>query len=200
MSPEDERVVTKFREKTFQGPDRNLYLHVGYFFSWFNAVEFKITYLMAMVCGEKDLAAFNLLVRGMDAATKVQRLKRLCITKKREIGPNLLERLKCYENKTGKLRDRIAHTPLIAGDNDPNNFHHAAIDRSLEKAAGSPGIPGLPPTDTIPKLTFFEAALWLNYLSDDLDAILDRYTPSIMLEIDSPTSPERWGEDSNPAP
>ncbi|MEJ2376470.1 MAG: hypothetical protein P8Y71_13985 [Pseudolabrys sp.] len=44
MSPEDERVVQKFREKIFQGPDRDLYLHVGFFFLWFNAVEFKLTY------------------------------------------------------------------------------------------------------------------------------------------------------------
>ena len=194
MSPEDERVVTKFRDKIFHGPDRDLYLHIGFFFFWFNAVEFKITYLMAMVCGEKDFAAFNLLVKGMDASTKVARLKRLCATKKRILGPNLLERLKCYEDKTKKLRDRIGHAPLVAGDNDPENFHHASIDRSLEKAAGSPGIPGLLPTDKIPKLSFFEAGLWLNHLSDDLDAILDCYTPAIILEIENPTSPVRWGE------
>jgi hypothetical protein len=55
-------VLQNARAQIFAGEDRELYLHVGYFFCWYNQVEWKITMLMAVVMGEKDLAAFNLLV------------------------------------------------------------------------------------------------------------------------------------------
>jgi hypothetical protein len=51
---------------------------IGYFFSWYSSVEWKITNLMALVMGEKDFSAFDLLVSGMDGKQKTRRLLNLC--------------------------------------------------------------------------------------------------------------------------
>lgn len=200
MSPHDERVLGDFRDQAFNGPDRDLYLHIGHFLTWYNMVEWRLTVLMAMVAGEKDLAAFSLLVRGMDAKTKVQRLRKLCAVKKRTIGPNLLSRLKYYEDKSCTLRDRISHSPLIAGDTDPKYFHHVAIDRSLEKALGIPKTSTMAPADTLEKISLFEKGCWMNHFTDDLNKVLDQRTHSETLEIMNPKSPLLKGDPSSPAP
>jgi hypothetical protein len=48
---------------------------------------------MALVMGEQDFSSFNLLVSGMDAKTKVRRLKRLCEIKNQLIEQPFLDRL-----------------------------------------------------------------------------------------------------------
>ena len=60
----------------FGGEDRDLYLHVGYFFNWYNQVEWKITVIMAVVMGERDLVAFDQLVRGMGCGDKSSETQR----------------------------------------------------------------------------------------------------------------------------
>jgi hypothetical protein len=200
MSPADEKRLDSYREAAFTGPDHNLYLHVGHFIAWYNMVEWRITILMAAVTGEDDFAAFSLLVRGMDAATKIQRFRKLCAVKKRTIGPKLSERLKFYEDKICKLRDRLAHSPLIAGDDDPKYFHHVAIDRSLDRALGIAKKSQLPPADRLEKISLFEKGYWMNHFTDDLNQVLAEYTPSKTLEITNPSSPLLKAEVSSPAP
>jgi hypothetical protein len=86
------------RAKIFANEDRELYLHVGYFFTWYNSAEWKITNLMAIIMGEKDFSSFDLFVSGMDGKTKVRRLIRLCKIKKRPIEQPLLDRLEHYKD------------------------------------------------------------------------------------------------------
>lgn len=198
MSPEDEKTPRHARDAIFVGEDRELYLHVGYFITWFNMVELRITAIMAVVLGEKDLEAFNLLVKGMDAETKVIRLKDMRVKKRRGIGENLSRRLDFYRDKCGKLRNRIAHLPLIPGDEKREKFHHASLDRSTERALSMSPLTKLPPADHIGRLELFEKAYWMNFFSDDLGLVLDRCMTESVLEIESPRSPPLWADPSNP--
>lgn len=198
MSPEDEKTLRKARETIFSGEDRELYLHVGYFVTWFNMVELRITALIAVVLGEKDLEAFNVLVKGMDAETKVSRLKELCTKKNRSLGKNLDQRLKFYRDKCGKLRNKIAHLPLVPGDASHEKFHHASIDRSVERALSMRLLTKLPPADHIWRLELFQKAYWMNHFSDDLSIVLDHCMTEPTLEIISPRSPQLWVDPSSP--
>jgi hypothetical protein len=70
------------RARIFSGEDRDLYLHVGYFFTWFNHVEWSLTNLMAIVMGDTDLSAFHVLVKRLEGQAKVNRFIELCKVKK----------------------------------------------------------------------------------------------------------------------
>src|ERR1044071_8305475 len=96
---DEQKVLEAMRARMFSGEDRDLYLHVGYFFTWYNQVDWKITNLMAIVMGERDFSAFELLVGRMDARRKVRRLIELCKIKNREIEQALLDRQRHYERK-----------------------------------------------------------------------------------------------------
>jgi hypothetical protein len=115
---------------------------VGYFFAWFNNVDWKILSIMAIVMGERDLSAFNLLVSRMDARTKVRRLKRLCEIKNRAIEQPLAERLKHFEDKYCPLRDRLAHNALGRDEQIPR-FHYMQLDR-LDRGVVWAVHPGFP--------------------------------------------------------
>ena len=78
----------KLRSEIFGGPDRDLYLHIGYFMSWFSAVELKITFFLALVLDDRQLEDFELLVKGMDARVKCERLRKACKRRAISIGPN----------------------------------------------------------------------------------------------------------------
>ena len=124
------------RARVFAGEDRDLYLHVGYFFTWYNNVEWKITHIMAIVMGDKDFSAFNLLVSGMDAKTKVRRLKRLCKIKNLPIEQPLADRLKHFEDKICPLRNKLAHNALVRDEQNPR-FYFMQLDR-LPTGIGHP--------------------------------------------------------------
>jgi hypothetical protein len=191
--------LRKAREKTFAGIDRDQYLHVGYFLTWYGMVEHRITLMMAMVAQERDLEAFHLVTKGMDARTKTQRLRELCKVKNREIGPNLLPRLKHFQDNVCKFRDRLSHTALIRDENE-ERFHFMPLDRSPAKALGMPKETDLRPTDSIDYLEFFERGYWLNWFNDDLAPVVERARTGLSLEIDNPRSPLRVADPANPLP
>jgi hypothetical protein len=62
------------RRKVFNAEDQELYLHLGYFLSWFSAVEAYLTLLIAMLTDSKNLENFDLLARGLQPRQKVERL------------------------------------------------------------------------------------------------------------------------------
>jgi hypothetical protein len=64
------------RKRIFEGEDRDLYLHLGHFLAWYSKAELSLTITMAMVLGERDLAAFQQLTKGLDARTKIQRCRK----------------------------------------------------------------------------------------------------------------------------
>ena len=194
MTDDELRAV---RDHIFAGEDRELYLHISYFLTWYAQVEWRLTILMATVAQEPDLDAFHLLVMGMDGKTKVRRFRGLCRIKKREIGPALSTRLAVFHNKLCPLRDRIAHTALSGGKND-GRFYFSTIDRDLSAALGTSRIKGVQPADRIERLTLFEHGLWMNYFAQDLAAVWERARAGQSLEVETPRSPPPKGDLANP--
>jgi hypothetical protein len=178
------------RVRVFAGEDRDLFLHVGYFFTWYNNVEWKITNLMAVVMREQDFSAFDLLVRGMDGKKKVRRLIRLCKIKGREIEQPLLDRLKHYETKICTLRDRLGHNALCR-DEQKSRFYFMNFDRLPWKELGMDIPDGLSkqPPDHIDAMTLFQHGLWLNSFSDDLTEAVNRAIEDRPLGMKTPRSP-----------
>jgi hypothetical protein len=60
----NESILTKARARIFGGGDVPLYLHIGYFMSWFSAVELHLTFLLAAALEFKKVDRFELLVHG----------------------------------------------------------------------------------------------------------------------------------------
>src|SRR4051794_24188736 len=114
--------LKKARDAIFQGADAPQFLHVGYFLTWYGHVEHRITVILAFVAQQRDLEAFHLLTKGMDARTKVVRLRELCKVKDREVGPNLDKRLAHFQDNVCRLRDKLSHTALIR-DEKKERFH-----------------------------------------------------------------------------
>jgi hypothetical protein len=189
--------LKKAREAIFSGVDRDQYLHVGYFLTWYGQVEHRLTIIMAMVAQERDFEAFHLLTKGMDAKTKSQRLRELCEVKNRKVGPNLLPRLKYFERNVCKFRDRLSHTALIRDENK-EHFHFMPLDRSPAKALGVPKATDLRPTDSLSYLDLFERGYWLNWLNEDLAQVVERARTGQSLEIDNPRCPLRAVDPANP--
>jgi hypothetical protein len=74
--------LTEVRDKIFGGPDRDMFLHVGYFLCWFAHVELNLTFLLARAINHRQLDDFELLVKGMDARVKCERLRKALKGKK----------------------------------------------------------------------------------------------------------------------
>jgi hypothetical protein len=178
------------RARIFSGEDRDLYLHVGYFFTWYNHVEWKITHIMAIVMGDKDFAAFALLVSGMDARRKVRRLKSLCKIKNLLIEQSLADRLKHFEDKLCPLRNKLAHNAL-ANDEQQPRFHYMQLERLPWKALGMDIPDGLSkqPPDHIDAITLFEYGCWLHSFGEDLTEVVYCAIKQEPLGIKSPRSP-----------
>jgi hypothetical protein len=123
------------RARIFSSEDGDLYMHVGYFFTWYNTVEWQITHIMAIVLREQDLASFALLIGNINAGAKVIRLKRLCEIKKWTIEQPLLDRLGYFERRICRLRNRLAHSGLGRDETKPR-FFLMQLDRLPWKAFG----------------------------------------------------------------
>jgi hypothetical protein len=191
MTTEDERsMLESERARIFSSDDRDLYLHVGYFFVWYNTVEWQITNIMAMVMGERDIASFNLLVSGLDGGTKVRRFKRLCKIKKWTIEQSLLDRLGHFEGTICRLRNRLAHSPLARNETSPG-FFLMQLHRLPWKAFGMEVPPGelSQPPEHIDSMALFEHGYWLHNFSGDLAQVTDCAIKRRPLGIKSPRSP-----------
>jgi hypothetical protein len=192
-------VLEKERTRIFASEDRDLYLHVGYFFAWYNQVEWKITVIMAIVMNERDLPAFDQLVRGMDAKTKVRRLRNICKLKKRQIGDALSKRLDHFEDKLCIFRDRLAHRALVR-DEKIDRFHFATIERMPWKVLGVASAKKEPPPDHVDALKLFEYGYWMNHFGDDLNEVIDRAIEGRSLDIANPRSPLPQAPHANSPP
>jgi hypothetical protein len=184
---EDEAFLGAAQTKVFEGPDRNTYLHIGYFVTWFSAVEVRLTQLLALAVRATNLEGFELLTRGMDARIKLERLRRAC-RNRGNIGRNLSERLRHFEKRMIPLRNKMAHSFVIT---DPTyaRIHFASVAKLPYAAYGLEQIGENP--DSLAIRDVFEHALWLNYFSNDLDKVIRavQTDASKIFEIDHPLSP-----------
>jgi hypothetical protein len=168
----DDEFLKQARQHTFAGEDANLYQHIGYFCTWFGQVELQITFLMALLNNSPDFVGFDLLIKGMDARVKIERLTKLLkLRAAYEKKSNLGQRLIHFETLIVPLRNRIMHSGFYS-THDPESVLHLT---SLTKfPAGGPipnPIPDTEDADSITYLRLFKAGLWLNYFNDDLTSI-----------------------------
>jgi hypothetical protein len=169
----------------FDGEDRDHYLHIGYFIAWYSSVELGITGLLAMATNSQNLDAFELLVYGMDAKTKVERLRKASKTGV-TLGQNLSDRLTFFYDKIIPIRNSLVHSGLTQ-DPQKTALHFSSLAKLPFYAIGQPQR-GAKPT-RMPYRKLFEYALWLNFFSDDLIKIINAVPPKI-IEIDHPRSPK----------
>jgi hypothetical protein len=195
---EDDFSLESTRADAFAKEDRHLYLHVGFFISWFSAVELRISMLLALATQTPRMEGFELLTRGMDARVKVDRLRRACegsIT----IGPHLAARLTLFENQSIPLRNKMSHS-FLSIDPGYESVHLASISR-LPYAAYGRQQEGKPP-ENLPLIQIFEHGLWLAFLNHDLGNVQSTFIKSGLhakiLEIDHPRSPLLPGASSSP--
>jgi hypothetical protein len=186
---DQEKMLEGRRAAIFSGEDRDLYLHVGYFFAWYNHVEWKISNLMAVIMGERDFTAFEVLIGRLEGRTKVERFKRLCKIKKRVIEQSLLDRLDHYEKNICKLRNTLAHHALARDERKPR-FYFLKLDRLPWAALGMVAPDGAqPPPDHINAITLFEQGHWLDAFADDLTEVFNTAIENRPLGISKPRSP-----------
>jgi hypothetical protein len=179
-----EEYLTKERDRIFAGQDRLMLLHVGYFITWYNHVEWKLTVLMAIVMGERDFPAFHQLVLGLDAKTKVRRLRKLCQIKKRKIEENFDNQLTHFHETICDLRNKFAHRALLNDETGKDRFHFATLEKMPWKVLGV-SAKGQPP-DHIDGIKMFEYGYWMNHWGDDLNEIIDRAIASKSLGTETP--------------
>jgi hypothetical protein len=197
LQSKQEKALDAKRAAIFSGVDRDLYLHVGYFFAWYNNIDWKITNLMAVIMGERDFSAFALLVRRMDARRKVRSLIELCKVKNREIEKPLLDRLRHFERKICPLREKLAHHGLARDEKKPR-FLYIRIDRLPWKELGmKPPLKQQQP-DGIDAIVLFQHGYWLNLFSEDLSSneLHNRLIENRPLGVKSPRSPPPATDDT----
>jgi hypothetical protein len=141
---------------------------------------------LAIATGIRNLEAFELLVLGMDARVKVRRL-RMAVEQSATltIGPNLSSRIALFHDKIIPVRNQMAHATLTS-DPKRQTLHFASLAKLPSHAHGL--LQHGEPPPSIPLIDIFEHALWLNFFSVDLSAVLNQF-PQQTLEIDSPRSP-----------
>ncbi len=180
---DDESDLVAIRNAMFEGPNRDIYLHTGYFMNFFALVEINITYLLGLVLETREPAGFDLLVRGMDARVKVERLRKACKLKERPLGHHIKLRLNYFEQTIIPLRNRLTHAVLTQTDDeggDGGEWLHFATLVNLSAKAGQP--------ESMRTATLFERGRWLQLFGQDLNALLNEGFAKT-LEINNPQSP-----------
>jgi hypothetical protein len=174
------------RAKIFNDEDRELYLHLGYFLSWFSAVEAQLTMMIAFLTDSKNLENFDLLARGLQPRQKVERL-RILASKYRPLGPNLTALLDLFEEVSIPLRNDLSHSRLVHAHR-PGTLLVTTIARLTEEQGAR----------TISAKELFERGYWLHCFQYDLGIMSANGLPVGRLEIDAPMTPVRKAE--NPGP
>lgn len=181
--------LAESRALAFDGPDRDLYLHIGNFTIWFGAVEVRITHLLQLATGVTDRVMFELLIKGMDARVKVERLRRAAKTGGPKLGPNLTARLESFEKQSIPVRNKIAHSSIIKHPREDTFFFSDVVRMPFKVFTGEAHPdPRWNNPDQIAGLRLYGHGLWLNQFSDDLSGAIERGIRASMLEIVRPRS------------
>ncbi len=72
LSPE---LLVALRKNFLDGSDKEMPSHLGVYLQWFGIAEVCITTMLAIVLRFSDWEKFEIIVRGMDARVKCERLR-----------------------------------------------------------------------------------------------------------------------------
>jgi hypothetical protein len=183
-------------EKAFDGQDGIMFAHIGHFTWNFGIVEMGLTLLLWIFTGRQDVRTFELLVKGMDAKVKVERLRKAIKLHGSAIGPNLKARLAHFESAQINLRNQLAHSDVSLHD---GAFHFGTIAALAHMLGSEHGA-----AKTISTAQLFERAAWLNLFCQDLMELIGRMpnplpTQPLATEIDHPKSGVPTATTGNPA-
>ena len=195
-TPISDDELAQGRLKAYQREDRDLFLDVGFFISWYAHIELVITKLLAFSTQSHDLEAFDILCRGMDARTKIERLRR---SAKRHggIGPNMNKRLTALEKNALSLRNKLVHSALTFSEDDgPRRYFMSSLSNMpwAELGMGPPKTTRKP--EVVTSLELYRFGVWMSFLSQDLITVLPLALARKELEIANPKA--RLGEDGYP--
>lgn len=184
MNDPDSELLERLRREMFSDSDGEIYLHIGFFMTWFAGVEFHLTFLLALATTTVgQIENFDLLVQGMDARVKCERLRR-ALKRFKPMGPNMAARLSHFEQKSIKLRNRLTHS-LVTGGKDNRQFHFMSLGQWPEYTKPPKGIPA---AYSLPALEFFNEGLWLRAFTEDLSSMDPELPETKILEIENPRS------------
>ncbi len=159
IPPHTDEWLEKMRASRLSTDDNNIYLLIGYFYSWFSAVEMVLTMMLAQVGGftrsGRDLEAFELISSGLQPRQKIDRLRQLAKKSGCKIGPNLDHFLKELLGVID-LRNQLSHAKLTAA-RKPGHFQIRTLSKQEGKGAR-----------VIRELDLFAQGLWLHELASDL--------------------------------
>jgi len=168
--------------KNISSDDVHTTVVIGHFLSWYGIAEMGVTNILFALSKASDLSRFSILCRGMDAKTKIERIKQLAALD-HGIGHNLAARLDYFHRRIAGLRNRIAHSAVREKSNSPGHYQILTIgiwDHLTEfDDLDSIG------TDFTAK-EILGLAAWLMAFSDDVGQAISAINAGKIPEIDDP--------------
>lgn len=174
------------REDCFDHGYRDLYMDIGFFNVQFAAAELGLTSLLMIATQSGDFKAFDLLVSGMDARTKLARFRKAAKLHGK-IGPKLDERLKVFEDQSIKLRNKLAHGTILPCADNPEFYQIVSILKQPEGI--SPRHRRTEKPERFRADRIWKHGLWLNKFVTDLGTVGFAWLFNQEFEISSPKSP-----------
>jgi hypothetical protein len=153
-----------------------------------------ISHLLAKALGlDTAFDKFEILVSGMDARVKCERLRKA--SKFMEAGPNLKARLLHFENKIIPIRNKFSHrVPALRSGSQTIHFVTTANLQEIPQRKEEEQ------EEAITYDSLFEHAEWLNWFAQELARALDHSALTGKLEIDHPktTVPQAQNQSHQP--
>lgn len=178
------QVLAALRKRFFEGEYGELASHLGTYLMFFGTAEVHLTTMMAAAAGITDFDSAEILIRGMDARVKIERLRQAVKKDDKKLGPNLNALVEVYLQKCLPLRNKIAHSwPLTEG----RSVHFGSMT-TIKKATKGGETIDLASVDTVHLDDLMSQAMWLNTLTQDLAAAMHHYSKTGVFEVTEPKS------------
>lgn len=150
------------------------YAAIGVFHCTFTALDLSLTYLLARMCDAHSTETFNLLVGGMDARVKCERIKKASRVSCK-LGSVFERCLTDFEKRIIPFRNKISHNLLL-----PHNSADGFMLLQLGK------LPELEDKPSLKLDVFYDRAKWLTAFNAAIHKSLSVPTLPDSFEIDDP--------------
>jgi hypothetical protein len=193
--PDD--MLQPLRSHFLSGREGELALHIGHFVTWFGVAEMWLTSALATILGQHDLEAMDLLIRGMDARVKCERLRQAARAGS-GLGPYLKGEISVFEREIIPARNRIAHAwPYL---NEKTRILYFVTLGKMPDIHGTEPPLNLERNEGIHIDDLFTQGMWLNSFAGDLESAISGWRRGTILETaESRQSPQRAFHPTTPS-